>query len=98
MTDYSCLSNPTLAKVLSLNNNQLSTLRRVMKSPLVRDLRWREVKKLLYALQGTVTHVDGSLVSVNFSCRVASFHIPHGGESFSQNGVKAIQRLLLQVL
>ncbi len=77
-----------------MNSKQKKALERIFTDPVLKNIKWTDVKTLVEALKGNIKQGNGSRVRIVLNERSLNIHTPHPGNELKPYQVRALRELL----
>jgi len=82
--------------VKSLSKKRQKTLNSIFENPIRSDILWKDIEKLLIALNAEISEGQGSRVRICLNNIRAVFHRPHPRNETDKGALKSIRRFLIE--
>jgi hypothetical protein len=82
--------------VNSLSKKHQKTLNSIFENPIRSDVLWKDVEKLLIALDAEISEGQGSRVRIYLNNIRAVFHRPHPRNETNKGALKSMRRFLIE--
>lgn len=79
-----------------MSGKHRETLRKIFETPLRSDIAWRDIERLLLALNADISEGSGSRVRIALHGVRAVFHRPHPRPETDKGAVKSMRRFLME--
>jgi len=77
-----------------MNKRQRKTLERILVNPVLKNIKWTDVKSFILSLEGIIKQGDGSRVRIVLGDISVNIHTPHPGNELKPYQIRAIRKLL----
>lgn len=79
-----------------MNNKHQKTLIAIFQNPILSNIAWRDIEKMLIAMGAIVEEAEGSRVAIDLNGVVAVFHRPHPRKETDKGAVKSMRNFLIE--
>ena len=81
---------------MNLNSKHQKTLKAIFANPVLSDVPWNDIEKLISALGGEISEGRGSRVRIFLNGVRAVFHRPHPQNETDKGALKSVRRFLIE--
>ncbi|MCF6320049.1 MAG: hexulose-6-phosphate isomerase [Proteobacteria bacterium] len=77
-----------------MNKRQRKTLERILVNPVLKNIKWADVKALILSLEGIIKQGNGSRIRIVLGGISVNIHTSHPGNELKPYQVRVIRKLL----
>ncbi len=77
-----------------MNSNQQKTLKSLFDNPVMKNIKWTDVEKLIIGVQGRISQGDGSRIVIGEQS--LNIHTPHPHKELKPYQIRAIRKLFIE--
>lgn len=78
-----------------MNKKHLKILKKIYQNPVLSDINWYDIEKMLISLGAEISEGSGSRVRIVLNSVKAVFHRPHPSKETDKGAVKSMRKFLI---